>query len=179
MKFNTLFTAALALLLCCFVASTSVYAEGLKIGTMSIQDIIAGSQAGQDARKVLEARQSELQPKLQADQDSLKEQAKEIEKRSSVWSEDVRASKERDYQKNMKEYQLKVEDAQYEMKQLEKNALDPIFKELQAVIGEIAKEKGLSMVFERAKSSGLLYADDSLDISGEIVKALDAKMAKE
>ncbi len=35
-------------------------------------------------------------------------------------------------QKKMREYQLKVEDAQYEMKQLEKKVLDPIFKEMQA-----------------------------------------------
>lgn len=175
MKFSKLFVVAFALAGCFFV-SAAVFAADLKIGTISIQDVIDKSQAGQEARKVLEAKQSELQPKFQAEQDSLKEQAKEIEKKSSVWSEDVRGAKEREYQKNMREYQLKVEDAQYEMKQLEKKVLDPIFKELQVVINEIGKEKGLSMIFEKAKSGGLIYADDSLDISQDVVKAVDAKM---
>ena len=78
----------------------------------------------------------------------------------------------------MREYQLKVEDAQYEMKQLEKKVLDPIFKELQVVITDIGKKKGLSLILEKAKSGGLLYADDALDISKEVIAELDAKMAK-
>ncbi len=178
MKINTLLTAGLAIVLCFLLAGTSVAAENLKIGTIAIQDVIDGSLAGKDARKVLEAKQNELQPKFQAEQESLKEQAKEIEKKSSVWSEDVKGSKEREYQKNMREYQLKVEDAQYEMKQLEKKVLDPIFKELQSVITEIGKKNGLSMIFEKSKSGGLLYSDDSLDVTSEVIKAIDARLSK-
>jgi outer membrane protein len=73
---------------------------------------------------------------------------------------------------------LKVEDAQYEMKQLEKKVLDPIFKELQAVITEVGKKEGLTLVFEKSRSNGLLYADESLDISEVVRKTLDEKMAK-
>ena len=155
-----------------------VNAADLKMGTMSIQDVIDGSKAGMAARKVLQAKQSELQPSLKDEQAVLKEQAKDIEKKSSVWSEEVKAEKERKYQKAMREYQLKVEDAQYEMKQLEKKVLDPIFKELQAVITEVGKKEGLSIVFEKSRSSGLLYADPTLDVSDIVVKELDARMGK-
>lgn len=177
MNCNRIYVTGMAVL-CFFLAAVTVNAADLKIGTISIQDVIDDSLAGKEARKVMEAKQSELQPKFQEEQERLKEQAKEIEKKSSVWSEDVRTTKEREYQKNMREYQLKVEDAQYEMKQLEKKVLDPIFKQLQELITEIGKNKGLSLIFEKAKSGGLLYAEDSLDISQEVVKALDAKMAK-
>lgn len=177
MKVSKILGLCLSIFLCVLMGSIA-QAESYKIGTIRIQDVIDQSQAGQEARKVLGAKRSELQPKFQAEQEALKEQAKEIEKKSSVWSAEVRGEKEREYQKKMREYQLKVEDAQYELKQLEKKVLDPIFKELQAVINDIGKKKGLSVIFERSNSGGLLYADPSLDISDEVVKGLNAKLAK-
>lgn len=167
--------AVLVLLLATAVPSL---AADVKIATFNIQQIIEKSKSGAEARKVMEAKKTELEPKFKGEQDSLKAQADEIEKKGSAWSDEVKAGKERDYQKKMREYQLKVEDAQFEMKQLEKKVLDPIFKELQTVINEIGKADGLTLIFEKSRSNGLLYAADSLDISDKVVKALDAKMAK-
>ena len=177
MKMSKKFGLALAFVGCLSMAS-AVSAQEMKIGTISIQKVIDASQVGQDARKVLEAKQLELQPKFKAEQDALQAKGQEIENKSAVWSEEIKSTNEREYQKQMREYKLKVEDAQYDLKNLEKTVLDPIFKELQAVIIELGNKKGLSMVFERAKSGGLLYADESLDISDEAAAALDAKMAK-
>lgn len=167
-----------AVLLLLLAAVTPSLAADVKIATFNIQQIIEKSKSGAEARKVMEAKKTELEPKFKGEQDSLKAQADEIEKKGSAWSEEVKAGKERDYQKKMREYQLKVEDAQFEMKQLEKKVLDPIFKELQTVINEIGKADGLTLIFEKSRSNGLLYAAESLDISDKVVKALDAKMAK-
>jgi len=161
----------------CVSVVPSLAAE-LKVATFNIQQIIEKSKVGSEARKAMEAKKAELEPKFKGEQDSLKAQAEEIEKKGSAWSEEVKAGKERDYQKKMREYQLKVEDAQFEMKQMEKKVLEPIFKELQAVINDIAKADGLSLVFEKSRSNGLLYAAESLDISDKVSAALDAKMAK-
>lgn len=168
--------ALLALLL--VSASAALAAEPVKIATFNIQQIIEKSKAGAEARKLIEAKKSELQPKFKGDQDALKAMADEIEKKGSAWSEEVKAGKERDYQKKLREYQLKMEDAQFEMKQLEKKVLDPLFKDLQTIINEIGKAEGLSLIFEKSRSNGLLYAADSLDISDKVVKALDAKAGK-
>ncbi len=159
-----------------FVSITS--AQELKVATLSIQDIIDNSNAGKAARKVMEAKKSELQPKFETEQKNLQAQASEIEKKSSVWSAEVRAEKEREYQKKMREYQLKVEDASYEMKQLEKKVLDPIFKELQSVITDVGEREGLSIIFEKARSNGLLYSDKALDMSDVVIKELDKRLAK-
>ncbi len=156
----------------------SLAADSIKIATFNVQQIIEKSKSGAEARKVMEAKKTELEPKFKGEQDALKAQADEIEKKGSAWSEEVKAGKERDYQKKMREYQLKVEDAQFEMKQLEKKVLDPIFKELQTVINDIGKADGLTLIFEKSRSNGLLYAAESLDISDKVIKALDAKMAK-
>jgi len=176
MKLKKIFPLSAALILGLFLVSTA-FAGDFKVGTISIQKVIEISKAGQDARKLLEAKQLELQPKVKKLQDTLQASSKEIEKKSSVWSDEVRATKERDYQKQVREYKLQMEDAQFELKNLEKKVLEPIFKELQTVVAELSKEKGLSLTFEKSKSGGLLFADEALDISEEAAKALDAKIA--
>lgn len=165
-------------LLSFFASVATSFGAELKVATFNIQQIIEKSKVGSEARRAMEAKKAELEPKFKGDQEALKAQADEIEKKASAWSDEVKAGKERDYQKKMREYQLKVEDAQFEMKQMEKKVLEPIFKELQTVINEIAKADGLSLVFEKSRSNGLLYSAESLDISDKISKALDAKMAK-
>lgn len=177
MKALRISVCAALMLLAAFVVP-SLAADSLKIATFNIQKIIEESKSGAEARKAMEAKKTELQSKFKGEQDSLKAQGEEIEKKGSAWSAEVKAGKERDYQKKMREFQLKVEDAQFEMKQLEKKVLDPIFKELQAVINEIGKADGLTMIFEKSRSNGLLYAAESIDISDKVTKALDAKMTK-
>lgn len=168
--------AVLCLLLATAVPSWA--ADQIKIATFNLQQIVEKSKSGAEARKVMDAKNSELQSKFKGEQESLKAQADEIEKKGSAWSEEVKASKEREQQKKMREFQLKVEDAKFELKQLEKKVLDPFFKELQTVINDIGKTEGYTLIFEKTRSTGLIYAADSLDISDRVVKALDAKMAK-
>lgn len=153
-------------------------AAEVKIATFNLQQIVENSKAGAEARKVMDAKNTELQSKFKGEQEALKAQADEIEKKGSAWSEEVKAGKERDQQKKMREFQLKVEDAKFELKQLEKKVLDPFFKELQTVINEIGKAEGYTLIFEKTRSNGLIYSADSLDISDKVSKALDAKMAK-
>ncbi len=149
----------------------------IKLGVVSVQEVIDQSNAGKSARKVLEAKQSELQPKLMKEKNALEQEAKDIEKKSSAWSAEKKQDTEREYQKKMRAYQLKVDDFQYTMKQLQKKVLDPIFKQLQSVIKEVGAEEGLTMIFEKSRSNGLLYSAPSLDVTDKILKKLDSKTA--
>ncbi len=152
-----------------------------KIATLNIQKAVSGSKAGQKALKLMEAKKGELEPKFQGDQDALKAQAKEIEKKSSIWSKEVKAEKEREYQKKMREYQLKVEDANYELGQLNKKVIAPIINELRSVVKEFGKREGISLILEKSANNpntNLLYSDQTLDITDRIIKELDARISK-
>ena len=146
------------------VSSQAVAAENAKqIVTVNIQDVLLGSEAGQDVKKVLEEKVGEFQEKFQAEQLDVDALRAEIEKKSSVWSQEVREEKERDYQKRVRELQLKSEDAQFELQQLEKQVMSPILNELQKVIKEVGEKNGYAMIID--SRAGLLYVDDALDIS--------------
>lgn len=155
----------------------------IKIATISLQDVLADSKVGQDAQKVLENEVQKFQNKFKKDQDDLEALRVEIEKKGSVWSDEIRQGKERDYQKKMREYKLKTEDAQFELKQLEKKEMEPILKVLHEVINEIGKTKNYTMILENTRKGlrsriGLLYAADEIDISKDVREMLDKKYKK-
>ncbi|MBU4034468.1 MAG: OmpH family outer membrane protein, partial [Proteobacteria bacterium] len=98
-------------------------------------------------------------------------------------SDEVRAEKEREYQKRLRDYGLKTEDAKLEMQQLEKKHMEPILKQLHDIIADVGKKNGYSIILENTMKglrnrTGLLYADDTLDISDQVQKELDTRLKK-
>lgn len=160
------------------ISSQAVASEDDKqIVTVNIQDVLLSSEAGQEVKKVLEKKVGEFQEKFQKEQEEVDGLRAEIEKKSSVWSQEVREEKERDYQKRVREIQLKSEDAQFELQQLEKQVMSPVLAELQKVIKEIGEKKGYAMILD--SRAGLLYVDESLDISEIVRKELDSRQKAE
>ena len=157
-----------------YVNPQAVAAENSKqIVTVNIQDVLLGSVAGQGVKKVLEEKVNAYQNKFQQEQEEVDAFRAEIEKKSSVWSQEVREEKERDYQKRVREMQLKSEDAQFELQQLEKQVMSPVLNELQKVIKEVGEKNGYALILD--SRAGLLYVDSSLDISDIVRKELDAR----
>lgn len=148
-----------------------------KIATVNIQEVLLGSSAGQEVKKVLEEKVAELQGTFQKEQEEVDTLRSEIEKKSSVWSQEVREEKEREYQKRVREVQLKTEDAQFELQQMEKQLMTPVLNELQKVIKELGEKNGYSLIMD--SRAGLLYVDKALDISEFVQKELDSRQKKE
>lgn len=169
-------------LVCTFGAVSAAQAQ-VKVATISIQKILGNSKVAQEAQKTMQAEVDRLQAKFKTEEDALLALKGEIEKKSSVWSEEVRASKELEFKKKGRDYDLKKEDANLELQQLEKKVMDPILKELHDLIAEIGKKDGYTLILENTMKglrnrTGLLYADEGLDISDLIQKELDARLQK-
>ncbi len=181
MKIRKSFKIVLALCLFALLSTPqSVFAAEMNIATVSLQQVIGMSKAGMAAQKELESKVKEFQDKFSKEQEELETLGADIEKKRSVWSQDVLETKERDYQMKMREFKLKTDDAQFEIKQLEKKVMEPILKDLHDVIAEYGKKENLSMIFENTRKglqsrTGILYAADTLDVSDDILKMLDAK----
>jgi len=173
---NRVFFSVVVLVLgtVCLVNSQAVAAENSKqIVTVNIQEVLLGSAAGKEVKKVLEGKVGEFQEKFQKEQEDVDALRAEIEKKSTVWSKEVKEEKEREYQKRVREMQLKSEDAQFEMQQLEKQVMSPVLNELQKVIKEVGEKNGYAMIID--SRAGILYIDKALDISALIQKELDAR----
>ncbi|MCK5229762.1 MAG: OmpH family outer membrane protein [Desulfobulbaceae bacterium] len=157
--------------------------DQIKIGTISIQQILSESEVGLKARQILEAKAAEFREKFEAEQKKMDALRADLQKRSTVMSEKAIAAEERAFGDKIRELKRETEDAQYEMKQLEKKVMEPILKVLHEVIAEVGKNGNYAMIMENTRKGlqsriGLLYTDDSMDISEQVRKEMDKRLAE-
>lgn len=174
MAYQKILAAGVFFLLACFAAHGS-FAADLKIGVINVQKIIVSCDSGKAAKERFDVKMKELQGSFKKEEEDLKALQDEIKKKSSAWSEEKKAEKVREYQKNGRELQAKTEDARFEMKQLQDKELEPILKALEKVVEKYGKEKGYTAILD--SKNGVVYFDDTIEISDAIVKKLNEAMA--
>jgi outer membrane protein len=165
--------AGLIFSIVCFAAS-SCFSADPKIGVMNVQRIIIECDAGKAAKQRFDQKMKKLQSTFKAEEDALKELQAEIKKKSSAWSEEKKAEKVREFQKNGRELQAKTEDARFEMKNLQDKELEPIIKALEGVVDKYGKENKYTAIFD---AKGVIYFDEANDITDIIVKKLNSALA--
>jgi outer membrane protein len=170
-KFLLVMAFALATI---FVMTGSSIAADVKIGVMNVQKIIVQCDAGKAAKDRFEAKMKELQTKFKSEEDELKKLQAEIKKKSSVWNEEKKAEKVREFQKNGRELQAKTEDARFEMKQLQDKELEPILKSLEKVVNTYGAEKEYTAILD---SKNVIYFGEAVDVTATIVQKLNKAMA--
>jgi len=177
---NKLIAPLLAVALLLSFGLGSALAAPLKIATISIQSVLDHAKVAVEARSQIEAEFGKHRGALQRDQIDLETMRDEIEKKSSVWSEQVRGQKERELQRRFREFEVRNEDAQLAVQQLEKSLMEPILGQLNDIIEEIGRKNGYDLILEYTMKglrsrTGLLYAADALDISKEVQQELDRR----
>lgn len=153
-----------------FVSSNS-FASDSPVAIVNMQKVLVDSKAGKEAQQVLEKKITELQGTFKSDEEALLALQQEIEKKSSAWSDDIKQEKAIEFQKKRRDLRVKQDDANVEMKRLREQQLSPIWQVLEQVVADVAKAKGYKVVIPRAS---VFFAEDSVDITNEVVKALDA-----
>ncbi len=141
------------------------------VAIVNMQKVLVNSKAGKEAQQVLETKIAELQATFKKDEEALVALQQEIEKKSSAWSDTVKQEKAIEFQKKRRDLRVKQDDANLEMKRLREQQLNPIWKVLEQVVGDVAKTKGYTIVLPR---SSVFYAGPDVDITDEVVKALDS-----
>lgn len=167
---------ALSLLCATCIAGTGQAFAETKIAVMNVQKIIMLCDAGKQAKVRFEARMRDLQGKFKGEQEDLVALKNEIEKKSSAWSEEKKSEKTQAFQKMRRELQAKNEDANFELKQLQEKELQPILKSLEGVVVSFGKKNGYTAIFDI--KAGVIYFDKAIDVSDQLVKDLNAAMAR-
>lgn len=156
-------------------SSTAALAEGLSIAVLDMQKVVLTSDLGKNAQVEIEKKVKELEKTFKQDEEALVELQNEIEKKSSVWSDEKKQDKSIEFQKQRRDLRAKQDDANVELKQMQEKQLAPIFKELEVVVKKFAKDKGYSIILP---GQAVLYAVDSVDITTEVTQALNAQSGK-
>lgn len=155
-------------------APAAKFPEGAKYAFINIQRIASESSEGRASSSRIEA----LRAKKASD---LTEKNKAVEglqakQRSSVMSEAAAAQIQKDIDKTQVDIQRMTQDAQAELQDLQNELQLDFQRKVGPVVEAVAREKGLQLLFSQS-DSGLVWADQGLDLTAEVIRRLDAASA--
>ena len=149
------------------------FGVGLKYAIVNLQEIAQTSSQGKAFNAKVQALQEAKAKELQDKQKQMLANQEKLEKGASVLNDQARAQLQMDIERQQKDIQRATEDAQQELQTLIQGLQGQFEQVLGPVIDKVAREKQVHFVFDAAQA-GLVWADPSMDLTPDVVKALDA-----
>jgi outer membrane protein len=152
----------------------SVLAAELKVAYVDIQRAVNECNAGKEAKKVITKEVEKFQGLIANKQRELQTLKESVEKQAPMLTSDARATREKDYQNKLREFQRWGEDTQNEINQkradMERNISTGFLK----VIQKVGADEGYTLILEKNENI-VLYVSKALDITDRVIKAYDAQ----
>ena len=149
----------------------------IKIAVIDTEKILLSSQAGKkalaDLKKLQEQRETELRGRAQELKDL---QTKISEGRLSL-AQDKLAELSKQYEEKEIALRRQQDDAPRELNKKRDEMLGQIDERVMPVINQVGKDLGYTLIFRKFES-GLIYADEAIDITATIIQRLDAAAAQ-
>ena len=151
----------------------SVAAAELRVAVVDMQRALNECDAGKRAKDQVKAKFEKSQDDLKRQREDLDRRKEEYERKATVLKEEERRNLEKDLEARSLEFKRKFEDFQRDLKRTDAELTSSIVEGLYGVVREYGQKNTYSLVLE-ASSGALLYGDNALDITDEIVKLYDA-----
>jgi outer membrane protein len=153
------------------------FPQGAKVAYVVLQRIANESADGRVATTRIQALQQKKATELNERNKQLTGLQAKLEKEGSVMSASASADLQKQIEKLNVDVQRFTQDAQAEVQELQQQLQQEFQQRLEPVIQAVAGEMGLHFVFN-GPDAGLVWADQALDISGEVIKKLDLAAGK-
>ena len=149
------------------------FPAGAKIAFFNPQAVFQASADGRAAvtrvNALIQKKQTENADKAKL----LQGNQQKLQTSGSVMNETARVQLEKEIEKQTKDAERFQQDAQAEINELQQEVQNDFVKKLSPIVEQLAVEKGLHLVFN-ASESGIAWAIPGLDLTGEVIKKLDA-----
>ena len=154
-------------------APTVKFQEGLKYAYVRIDRIAAESNAGKALSDRVKGLNDQKVRELNEKNKQLQTTQQKLESGGTVLNDTARAQLTAEVERQQRDIQRFTEDAQQDLQGLQQQLQEEFTRTLNPILDKVAKEKQVHMVFN-ATESGLVWADPSMDLTTDIIKALDA-----
>ena len=144
-----------------------------KYAFINIQRIAAESAEGKALAGRVQTLNQQKVNELNEKNKQLQAAQQKLEAGASVLSPVAAGQLQKEVERLQVEIQRFTEDAQQEVTQLQTQLQEEFQMKLSPVVQQVATEKGLHLLFSAA-DAGIVWADLSLDITGEIIQRFDA-----
>lgn len=152
------------------------FPAGAKIAFINPQRIFQESADGKAALTRVNALTQKKQTENTAKQKALQDNQQKLQSGGSVMSDQARDQLQKEIERQQLDLQRFQQDAQAEIQELQTEVQNEFARKVQPLIDQIAREKGLQMVFN-VNDAGFAWVEPGLDLTGELIKKLDAKPA--
>jgi outer membrane protein len=152
------------------------FPQDAKYAFVDIQAIASNSAAGKEATKKLQGLTEKKQQEIGDKNKQLQALTAKRDTSAGVMNEAARAQLDKDIDKLQRDIQFSNSNAQAELQDMQNELQGEFQKKLIPIIEDLAKEKGLYMIF--TAESGFAYVHPGLNLSDEVIKRLDANAKK-
>lgn len=146
----------------------------LKIAIIDVQAVLSTSQIGKQADAEMRKLQDQKRDDLQAKQKEIQDLQKKIADGRLSLSEDALKNLQDQLEEKTTAARRFQDDARRELQKKQDELLKGLEGKIMPVINALGKEQGYTMIFRKFES-GLVYADDALDITSSVIQRLDAQ----
>jgi outer membrane protein len=143
------------------------------IGFVNMQKVLEDSKLGQRLQEQLRA---EFEPRGQTlgkEEQEIRQLQATLERDGPLMSAEQVSKKEDELKTRIEAFQEQAKTLQQEILKVQQEKSREILDPARAAIKAVATKNKVSMVLEPGMS-GLLYIDDSLDLTSDVIKSLDA-----
>jgi len=163
------FIAALVLASAVFAGNS--FADGLRVAVIDVNRILNESDAGQAAKKKMEARYEELKKSIEAKQEDARKLKDEIDKQKVMLGKEKLKEKEDALQAKVNELRQLTQEGEREMQSRQGELTREVLKSIEAKIDDVVKADRLDLVLE--KSAGVIHFNESMDITARVLKMVN------
>jgi outer membrane protein len=150
----------------------SALANSPKIGSVDIQKAVNECNAGKEAKKVIVKEVEKFQRQSADKQKELQTMKESLDKQAPMLNPDVRATKERDLQNRVREFQRWQEDTQNEVNQKRMEMERNISLGLMKVIQKLGADESYTLIIEEGS---VPFVTKTIDVTDRVIKVFDAQ----
>jgi len=152
-------------------------ADPVAIGYVDMQQVIQQSKRGQAAQSALEKKYEEPQKKLGEEEQAIRQMQQKTSRDAALMSQAELDKRSAELRERVQKFQQEALATQQELGKDKAKLGGDIVKAATEIVAKLARERKLTAVLERS-SSGLLYIQDALNLTDEVIKRLDALPTK-
>lgn len=158
--------------------STLVYADsGLKIVYVDLQKALEMTEEGQKMQKKFKSEVDAEQKNIDKRKIEFEKLKESIDKQRNTLNESALNEKEEELLVTERELKRSFQDSQEKLRRKNASLVSDLVQKMRSVVEEMGKKEGYSLILERS-SQGLIYAEESLDITKDLVKKFDEAYKK-
>ena len=156
--------------------AASPVTTNMRIGVINVERLVQESALGKEAF----SRVKKLNDSKKDEADKLSKELRDMEQKladqGSALADDKREQLQKSYQEKAIAFKRFQDDANRDLETAQKKELGELEKRVFPIINQVGKERGFTLIFNKFQS-GLVFADDSVDITDEVLKVFNTTVA--